>query len=952
MRTTLGPVSRALEAELRAHVFRHGLVYWLDRDDHYSGFVRQLTELRGARELPYDVLSYQHSHLELMMALEGHVGAIDPPRLVIHLPAFNEERVSQSPLLELCAAGKRFRKKLETLVTEAAAGQVRHEAAAEFSRKADLTLEEADAWLTAELQGDKGELAGRLRSMSLPALMDALLASGELAQRLAWGPNQEAAWERVETAAGMPQAWREAYVSPGSTSALDIAEALAGWAMCVEYVHDLLRPPVAQQLTPAKKLPRKTVEACLDLVVHLRSAHKTFYANTATETQSLLAEEVEVARAEDLGRIDTFRFEDDRVLEAAMAALHDGNHEEALTWAELRIDGGSFWLSHAPSRRSEWELVRDAARLDQALEAAGPELKAGSLDQAVKRYLKVGAEVDSRHRHLEQQRAALLYSQLSEYEVLRPRLDESRQRWRTWADAWARGFSDLCKKEGFLPAVELQQRELFDQVVRPLASEPGTTAVLLVDALRYEMATELYEAMEGTPATSVHLDARLAELPTVTAMGMNALAPVSDGGALHLEMSDQGIKGISTGEYRVFNAETRRRAMANRVGGDTCPLLSLDEVLDRDLTRLKQNVTRSRLMVVHSTEIDDAGEKGEGPAVFHKALQRIRAGLRRLREAGVRRFVVTADHGFLLLDASTERTQPRGRKIDPHRRHLFSPHATEQDNEVRVPLSDLRYEGADGHLIFPESTAVFDTGRRKKSFVHGGNSLQERVIPVLSVAHRVPAGGSTHCYRVDADAAEGVAGMHCLSAKVTPVGQTNLAFGGLKELELGLTVLDAEDVQVELCQARGAARLVGATVVSEVGRSFELFFRLLGRQDARVHVELTHSGAQAEVISGTVEQRFPVSPDGRRPAPAAPSSGASDRSWLDKLPAGGVRELFEHLAVHGAVTDPEAARILGSPRKVRRFSHHFEVFAAAAPFDVQIQMVGGVKRYVRQGSDS
>ena len=952
MRPTLGPVSRTLEAELRGHVFRHVVVFWLDRDDHYSGFVNQLTELREARELPYDILSYQHSHLELMLALEGRAGSIDPPRLMVHLPGFNEEQVRQTPLLELYAAGARFRKKLETLVTEAAAGQVRHEEAAEFSRKADLTLEEADAWLTAELQGDQGELARRLRVMSLPALADELLANGELAQRLAWTANQGAAWERVETATGMPTAWREAYLSQGSTSAANIAEALAGWALSVEYVDDLRRAPVAQRLAPATKLPRKTVDACLELARHLRTVHPKFYERTADETESWLADEVEVARAEDLGRIDTFRFEDDRVLEASLAALHEGHHDEALAWAEQRIDGGSFWLAQTPSRRSEWELVRDAARLNQALEAAGPELEAGSLDKAVKRYQKVGAEVDRLHRHLEQQRAALLYAQLSEFEVLRQRLDESRQRWRTWADARARGFSDLCKKEGFLPDAKLQQREMFDQVVRPFASEQGTTAVLLVDALRYEMAEELYKALEGTPASSVHLDARLAELPTVTAIGMNALAPVSDGGVLHLEMTDHSIKGISTGEYRVFNAETRRRAMASRVGGDTCPFLSLDEVLERDLTRLKQNVTRARLMVVHSTEIDDAGEKGEGPAVFQKALQRIRAGLRRLREAGVRRFVVTADHGFLLLDASTERTQPRGRKIDPHRRHLFSPHATEQDNEVRVPLSDLRYEGADGHLIFPESTAVFDTGRRKKTFVHGGNSLQERVIPVLTVAHRVPAGGSTHCYRVDAEAAEGVAGMHCLSATVTPVGQTNLSFGGLKELELGLNVLDVEDVQVELCQARLAARLAGATVVAEVGRPFELFFRLLGRHDARVQVELTHSGAQAEVISGTVEQRFPVAPDGRKPVPAAPQAGSGDRSWLDKLPAGGIRELFEHLAVHGAVTDPEAARMLGSPRKLRRFSLNFEIFAAAAPFEVQIQMVGGVKRYVRQGNES
>jgi hypothetical protein len=34
--------------------------------------------------------------------------------------------------------------------------------------------------------------------------------------------------------------------------------------------------------------------------------------------------------------------------------------------------------------------------------------------------------------------------------------------------------------------------------------------------------------------------------------------------------------------------------------------------------------------------------------------------------------------------------------------------------------------------------------------VHGGNSLQERVIPVLTVVHRAAAGGTTLEYRVSA----------------------------------------------------------------------------------------------------------------------------------------------------------------------------------------------------------
>jgi hypothetical protein len=75
----------------------------------------------------------------------------------------------------------------------------------------------------------------------------------------------------------------------------------------------------------------------------------------------------------------------------------------------------------------------------------------------------------------------------------------------------------------------------------------------------------------------------------------------------------------------------------------------------------------------------------------------------------------------------------------------------------------------------------------------------------------------------------------------------------------------------------------------------------------------------------------------------------TDRTWLAVLPEGGVRHLFEHLAAHGAVTEGEAATMLGGPRELRRFANRFEEFAAKAPFNVRIDVIGGVKRYVREG---
>jgi hypothetical protein len=336
--------------------------------------------------------------------------------------------------------------------------------------------------------------------------------------------------------------------------------------------------------------------------------------------------------------------------------------------------------------------------------------------------------------------------------------------------------------------------------------------------------------------------------------------------------------------------------------------------------------------------------------VFDDVMQKLRAAWHLLREAGVRRFVFTSDHGFLLLDESADTAQPHGRPIDPKRRHVFSPLSADHAGEVRVALADLAYDGVEGYLMFPETTAVFDTGKRSRSFVHGGNSLQERVIPVLTVVHRAAAGGSTLQYGIAAQAREGVAGMHCLGVKVDVVDQGALDFGSARDIELSLRVPDVEEVQVELCQTRGNARVVGGAVQATVGESFELFFRLSGSSDARVRVELFHPGALVDVLPYAPEARFAVSAT-RAPSSTTAAAPASRASWLDQLPEGGVRQIFEHLAAHGTVTENEAVSMLGGPRGLRRFALQFEALVQKAPFGVRIEVVAGVKRYVREGRE-
>jgi hypothetical protein len=1037
--SALGPISSALEAELRQRVQQNGIVIWLDRDGHYSPLVDQLQALREDGVLPYAVHGFRGSHLALMLDLDAVAAGSDPPRLMIHLPGFTEDTVTQTPVLGLYRSGTRFRKALGTLIREAAAGQVPGEAIEAFVATEPETLAMADAWLQAQLQADGGGLYEQVRSTPVVEVVEQLLSDGALCRQLTSADARDQFLRAMEAVIALPPIWEQQVMNrpqdqspslelstddlgdaianvvnavmptaiakptnnldvwePGRPATRqqrdDLAFILTSWALVVEYVHDLKRAPKGGAAEAAKAVPARLVSTCRELASHLRARHTAFYQRTADEAELLLSEERQLAKAEDLGRIDTFRFEESTVLEAALDALQQRQFRSAAQWAAQRLssDGkqqsDSFWLQQDPARHETWQLIAAAARLGEAIHHAG-DLPSNlpSLQLAVDRYVERGAAVDQAHRLLEQRRLTALAPQIPAFERLLVELDGLRQLWRQWADRWAVAFNALCKEHGFLPEAGLQQRQLFHEEVEPLlrelkrlhdmrqnskaCSSDGVSlccAVFLVDALRYEMAIELFQQLQDTPASTVQLKARLAELPTVTEVGMNVLAPVVSQGRLSpsLSSSDGGsIQGFRAGEFLVTSPETRRRAMEACAPGGKAQKIRLEDLISLTADKLRNTVNQARLLMIYSKEIDGAGEAGVGLDVFARVIRDLRSAWQRLRKAGVRNFVITSDHGFLLLEGLPPAVRSHGTKTTPSRRHVIRPHAANHDGEVRVALTDLGYQGVEGQLMMPEDTAVFDIGKHNMRFVHGGNSLQERLIPVLTIQHREKPGGSAQTYRIEAQQRPGVGDYLCLDIQVRTVDQLALAFSGPSRIELALRCPDDPDLQVELTQPRGGASLNGDMIQAPVGESFELFFRLRGSSQEKVRVEVFHPSATDQVASCIPDARFQVSAlstGSQRPsevptpdpqaAPATTPESAMPQ-WLEDLSDDiKIRQLFAHLAAHGAVTEPEVAAMLGSPRAARRFALQVDALASRAPFSVRVVVVGEVKRYVKEQS--
>lgn len=284
-----------------------------------------------------------------------------------------------------------------------------------------------------------------------------------------------------------------------------------------------------------------------------------------------------------------------------------------------------------------------------------------------------------------------------------------------------------------------QSRELRSQTsffvghVQPIIKKANRKAVVIIsDALRYEVADELGSRIRQEDRFNAELDAMLGVLPSYTQLGMAALLPHKK-----LAHSPDGDPVLADGQ-RSDGTPNRNKILADVEGF----AIHAEDVRAMSQEELRKLYSAHQVLYVYHDRIDAAGDKaGTERQVFEAANDALRDLvdlIKRLTNANATNILVTADHGFLyqdeaLADSSYLSTKPqadelvvtnrryvlgRGLKDDPAFRK-FNPEqlGLDSDLEVQIPRSIHR-------LKLPGA------GSR---FVHGGASLQEIVVPVLTI---------------------------------------------------------------------------------------------------------------------------------------------------------------------------------------------------------------------------
>jgi hypothetical protein len=338
------------------------------------------------------------------------------------------------------------------------------------------------------------------------------------------------------------------------------------------------------------------------------------------------------------------------------------------------------------------------------------------------------------------------------------------------------------------------------------------------------MGADLRDQMQG--ADDLSLQPALATLPTITPIGMAALLPGASAGFSVVEHRGSVAARV---EQTVMPGLAERMKFLKAKVPDVVDL-TLDKVLSTGTATLGKSVRDASLILVRSQEIDFAGELDTGGLARHvmdSVIGNIARAARKLASVGVESFVVTADHGHLVGERREEDMRidvPGGQKVGLHRRCWIGRGGSTPGGTIRVSGAELGYN-TDLDFVFPTGMGVFKAGGGLM-YHHGGTSLQELVIPVLSFRIRA----SEPKAPVDAIRLEGL-----------PDEITNRAFS----VKLTLAVLTTEPATFRVVLLANAEQVgeAGMTVGAELDRDSGIVTMQPGTE-ASVGVMLTREDCE------------------------------------------------------------------------------------------------------------
>lgn len=728
------------------------VVVFYDLREEFRPFLDELDVVgTGVGDLPrvcvHDTLThvarFEGSFFALKAAVEPILAAPRPEPVLIYVPGYAKERLGKlrapatpnttqgkdvwNVLFELDCAGKSYEPSLRGLARNELRRRYTDGDIDEMLAPESLTYHDVVRFLL-----DEGGAAGG--SASLVKLVLGNGSSEELICR--WLAN-EARDGELEAKQAAPELLKLVQARLGlALAGVSLAKArhqTLRYVLVNEFRSDLGgKAPGQLDVVPAPPT-KEELQRVRDVAERLRSEHPDVYSDIADGIERELNLPALKIDADALGTIDTFRFEEAVLLEHAAQLIADAHYERALELVLARRR--SFWVDRSLGRLGQWETCRLMAELGREVARIRPLLKKGNGTPKswVEGYASDWYRADLAQRALESWVAKL---EDEPEPALEKALGLVRRNHEALLKEMTQGYTAALAAAGWSVSGVLHQTRIYPELVEPVR---GRVAYFFVDAMRFEMAADLIEQLEG--AQELRLVPAVSTLPSITPIGMAALLPGASssfsvidipsksGGKLAARIGDTTMPGLA--ERMKYLKAVRPEAVD----------VDLGELLQKSTRALEKLLADAPLVIVRSQSIDGLGEMDGGllaRQIMDTVIGNLARAVRKLARTGVENFVITTDHGHQFSIRKEEdmlMDKPGGDTVDQHRRCWAGRGGQTPAAASRVSGAELGYD-TDLDFIFPKGLAVFRAGG-DLAFHHGGPSLQEMIVPVVTL--RIPS---------------------------------------------------------------------------------------------------------------------------------------------------------------------------------------------------------------------
>ena len=420
--------------------------------------------------------------------------------------------------------------------------------------------------------------------------------------------------------------------------------------------------------------------------------------------------------------VDTFMGYDKHIIDKIKGCLVDDVKEYERYLSIIKQRKKSYWNEVL---KYEYQALHHATKFLSKVSEESRGFAQGTPDMLLDKYTKNYFKFDQYYREF-----VTAYDKLEsdEFADLFNKVENTYTNW--YLNELSTKWSSELRLISYDSLNSLKQWEFYSKFVQRC---PDKIAVIISDAMRYECGEELNKRISNTFKAKTTLHSAISAVPSYTALGMAALLPHNK---IEYSGTDVLVDGINSA-----SSENREKILNSFTEGKVYKYE--DFIKAQNFTRIKAEIAGQKVIYIYHNSIDATGDNISTESKVFNAVEEsfseIQAIIKKLQNLSISNVVITSDHGFIYKRNDIEEMDKTPNEIKDailaKRRFMLVSNPAQTEMAKKVSL-DYIVENRDIDVVLPYGINLFKKQGESKKYVHGGDSLQEIVIPIIQIDNK------------------------------------------------------------------------------------------------------------------------------------------------------------------------------------------------------------------------